>query len=346
MSRVLVSLVLLFLVLLPLQTFTTSYAQQTDDAAFQVELQKGKDLIRRRQYDEALKSLRRANELREKKCAVCYSWMTEAYLSLEAYKNVIASADKVADFAKGDIPLLLRAYNNKGLALQAQADKQDQQKLQAAEDVFRLALALPNAPAILHYNLGVTLLQENRDPEGIAELKRYVYLQPKGQYFELAHKMIDNPRRARENFAPDFAFTTSEGEYVSLEDLRGKVVVLDFWATWCPPCVASVSEIRNLHQRYVTDRFALIGISADDDEKAWRDFTAAKKMLWPQYRDEDRKIQRAFRIRAYPTYIIIDHEGILRYQSVGVSYARSANLENAIRQQLKLAAQSAQAQAR
>jgi alkyl hydroperoxide reductase subunit AhpC len=107
-----------------------------------------------------------------------------------------------------------------------------------------------------------------------------------------------------------------------------------------------VSEIRNLHQRYVTDRFALIGISADDDEEAWRDFTAAKKMLWPQYRDEDRKIQRAFRIRAYPTYIIIDHEGILRYQSVGVSYARSANLENAIRQQLKLAAQSAQAQAR
>ncbi|HEY2962062.1 MAG TPA: redoxin family protein [Pyrinomonadaceae bacterium] len=340
MSRVLASLVLLLLVLLPLQNFTTSHAQQIDDAAFQEELEKGKDLFRRRQYDEALRSFKRANEMRDKKCAVCYGWMAETYLSLEAYKNVIDSADKLVDLAKGDTQLLLKAYNNKGLALQAQAEKKDPNKLQAAETVFRLALALPNAPAILHYNLGVTLLQENRDPEGVAELKQYAQLQPKGQYVEFARKMIDNPRRARENYAPDFAFTSSEGEYVSLEDLRGKVVVLDFWATWCGPCVESVPEIRNLHRRYLTDRFVLIGISADHDEQAWRDFTASKKMLWPQYRDQDRKIQRAFGIHAYPTYIVIDHEGILRYQSIGLSYARSASLEDAVRKQLKLAAKS------
>jgi peroxiredoxin len=343
MSRVLASLVLLVLVLLPLQNFTKSHAQQTDDAAFQEELDKGKDLFRRRQYDEALKSFRRANEMREKQCAVCYGWMTETYMALEAYKNVIDSADKAAALAKGDTQLLLKAYNNKGLALQAQAEKKDQNKLQAAEAVFRLAVALPNAPAIIHYNLGVTLLQQNRDPEGVAELKQYVQLQPRGQYIELARKMIDNPRRARENYAPDFAFTSSEGEYVSLEDLRGKVVVLDFWATWCPPCVESVGEIRNLHRRYLSDRFVLLGISADSDEQAWRDFTASKKMLWPQYRDQDRKIQRAFGIHAYPTYIIIDHEGIVRYQSIGLSYARSASLEDAVRKQLKLATKSVEA---
>ena len=57
--------------------------------------------------------------------------------------------------------------------MQAQADKKDQEKLQATEAVFRLGLAQPNAPAILRYNLGVTLLQENLDPDGLAELKQY-----------------------------------------------------------------------------------------------------------------------------------------------------------------------------
>src|SRR4051794_35993166 len=160
-------------------------AQQTDDKAFQQELEKGKDLFRLRKYAEAIRSFKRANDLRDKKCAVCYGWLAETYLSLEAYKNVISSADKAVALAPTDAQLLVKAYNNKGLALQAQADKKDQEKLQAAEAVFRLGLAQPNAPAILRYNLGVTLLQENRDPDGTAELKQYVQSDPKGSYVAL-----------------------------------------------------------------------------------------------------------------------------------------------------------------
>src|SRR5262245_24622761 len=113
MSRVLASLVLLLLVLWPLQNFSPSHAQQlapqATDAAFQEELDKGKDLFRRRQYDDAVKSFRRANEMHEKKCAACYAWMTEAFLALEAYRSVITAADKVAEFAKGDPQLLVKA---------------------------------------------------------------------------------------------------------------------------------------------------------------------------------------------------------------------------------------------
>jgi thioredoxin-like negative regulator of GroEL len=255
-------------------------AQQTGDAAFEQALEKGKELFRQRKYDEALQAFRRANDLRDKKCAVCYGWLAETYFSLEAYKNVISSADKAVALAPTDTQLLVKAYNNKGLALQALADKKNQEKLQEAEAVFRLGLAQPNAPAILRYNLGVTLLQENRDAEGVVELKRYVQLEPKGSYITLATKMIDNPRRARENFAPDFAFTSLDGDYVSLEDLRGKVIVLDFWATWCGPCTASVPDLRNLHKKYVGNQsFVMIGISADFDDQAWRDFTSQNKML-------------------------------------------------------------------
>ena len=311
---------------------------QDGSTTYEEELESAKNLLRRYRYDEALKGFKRANEMREKKSAECFAFMCDAYLGLEAYKNVVDSADKTIALAGGDTNLLVKAYNNKGLALQAQANRKDQKKLEAAEAVFREALKLKNAPAIIRYNLGVVLMQLNRDEEGVAEMKQYMKLHPKGGYFETARKLAENPRRARENYAPDFSFTSSEGEYITLDDLKGKVVMLDFWGTWCPPCVASVPELRNLYKRYSKEpSFVLIGISSDYDEAAWREFTNKNKMIWPQYRDRDRRIAEAFNIRAFPTYIIIDHEGIVRFQSSGYG---SANLDAAIRKQMKAAAQS------
>lgn len=316
-----------------------------DENAFDSELSKGRALLRRRQFDEALKSFKRANEMREKKCAECLNLMAEAYLGLEAFKNVVETSDKVIQLAGDDKQLLFKGYNNKGLALQTWADRKDQKRLQAAEAVFRQGLAIEGAPAVFHFNLGFVLLQLNRDAEGIAELQQYIKLQPKGADIEAAEKLVANPRRARENYAPDFSFSSLDGEHVALEDLRGKVVMLDFWGTWCPPCVESVPELRNLHKKYSKDpSFVLIGISSDSHDEVWREFTAKNKMVWPQYRDRDRRIQRAFRVTAFPTYIIIDHEGIVQHRSVGLSWSRAASLDEAIRKQMKIVAKNAEAQ--
>ena len=314
------------------------------DPAFEDELEQGKLLFRQRKYDDALKSFKRANEMRDKKCAECYGWMSETYLMLEAYKNVIDAADKVFETAGGDNQLMLKAYNNKGLALQASADKKDQKKLAAAEAVFRQGIAIPGASPVLRYNLGVVLMQLNRDDEGVVVMKEYLKLQPRGGFSEMARKLVENPRRARENFAPDFAFTSLQGEYITLDDLKGKVVLLDFWGTWCPPCVESVPELRNLQKRYAKEpSFMLIGISSDSDDATWREFTEKNRMVWPQYRDKDRKILQAFNIRAFPTYIIIDHEGIVRYQSVGFSWMRAGSLDDTVKKYLKVVARSQEA---
>lgn len=314
------------------------------DLDYDEEFMKGRELYRRGKFEEALKSFKRANELRDKKSAECFGWMSETYMALEAYKNAIECADKVIELAHDDRQLLLKAYNNKGLALQQSAERKDQKKLQAAEAVFKQGLALEGAPAILRYNLGVTLLQMNRDEEGVAELKVYVKDQPNGAYLEPARQMIKDPRRARESFAPDFSFTSSEGEHIALEDLRGKVVLLDFWGTWCPPCVESVPDLRDLYKRYAKNgNFTILGISSDDEEEEWREFTVKNKMVWPQYRDKDHRLLRAFGIRAFPTYILIDHEGIVRFSSVGVSWKSAASLSDAISKQLKIVAKTTEA---
>ena len=315
---------------------------QDQEPTYQEELESAKDMLRRYRYEEALKGFKRANEMRDKKSAECFAGMTEAYFGLEAYKNVIDSADKAIALAGGDTKLLVKAYNNKGLALQASADKKDQKKLQAAESAFREALKLQNAPPILRYNLGVVLMQQNRDEEGVAEIKQYIKLQPKGTYAETARKLAENPRRTRENYAPDFSFTSTQGEYITLDDLKGKVVVLDFWGTWCPPCVASVPELRNLHKRFSRESaFVMIGVSSDRDENAWRNFMDKNRMIWPQFRDKEGRVMEAFNIRAFPTYVVIDHEGIVRFQRAG--WQAPGVLDDVIKRHIRLATQSAEA---
>jgi peroxiredoxin/Tfp pilus assembly protein PilF len=314
-----------------------AWAQQ-DEFAYNGEMDKGRDFMRRRQYEEALKSFKRANEMRDKKSPDCFLAMANAYQGLEAYKNVAESCDKVIELAPNDIGLQLQAYNLKGVAFQSQAESRDQKKLKDAEATFRQGLAVDaNLMPVLHFNLGYTLMQQGRDQEGIAELKRYLELQPKGTDAAQAQKLIGNPRRARETFAPEFSVTTSDGEYLSLEDMRGKVILLDFWGTWCPPCVASVPSLRGLYKRFEKEpSFVMIGISSDREAEPWRTFIAKNQMVWPQFWDRDHRVQRAFEIRAFPTYILIDHEGIVRFRTTGSGWEHNANLEDAIRKQVKL----------
>jgi thiol-disulfide isomerase/thioredoxin len=310
-------------------------SQDTDAA--EAELTKGRTFLRRSQFEEALKSFKRANDMREKKCAECLSLMADAYYGLEEYKKVVETADKAIALAGDNKQLVTKVYINKGLALQAAAEKKDQKKLQGAEAAFRQAMAFENAPPVTHYNLGVVLLQMNRDPEGIAEIQQYLKAQPNGFFAESAKKMAGNPRRARENYAPDFSFTSLSGEQVSLDGLQGKVVLLDFWGTWCGPCVESVPELKQLHKKYANEpAFVLIGISSDRDDEVWREFTVKNKMAWPQYRDKDGKIMRAFRVGSFPTYVILDHEGIIRHRSVGMTWSRASSLDSEIKKQIKM----------
>ena len=316
-------------------------AQQNDVSA-EDEVEKGRDQLRRHQYEEALKSFKRANEMRGKKSLECFFLMAQAYQGLKAYKNAVESCDRVIELAGNDTQLRVDAYNLKGLALQSQSEGKDQKTLQEAEAAFRQGLALNPGLAILHYNLGLVLMQQHRDPEGVVELKKYLDLRPSEANAEEARKLIENPRRAREAYAPDFSITTADGQYIALDDMRGKIVLLDFWGTWCPPCVESVPSLRSLHKKYEKEpSFVMISISVNDEEDRWRAFTARNQMLWPQYLDSEHKISRAFGVHMFPTYIVIDHEGIVRFRSSGSSWERTADLEDAIHKRVKLLAKTA-----
>jgi thiol-disulfide isomerase/thioredoxin len=308
-------------------------ARQDPEQAYQEQIEKAKTLLEGGRYEEAIKSFKQANKLKKDSSAECYWGLARAYLKLGAHKNVIESCDRMLQSAADDY-LRALAHNHKGVALVARAEG-DLDKLKEAEREFRAALELSTNLTISHYNLGTTLLKQKRDAEGVEQLKLYLQLVGEGSTAEEARRLIEVPRRARENFAPPFSTISMQGEYISLEELRGKVVLLDFWATWCPPCRESIPAVKRLHKKLAKGPFVVISISSDRDEDKWRAFVAKEKMEWPHLLDRNGRINGLFNVRAIPTYFVIDAEGIVRRQVIGWDSSKAGILEGEIKKGLK-----------
>jgi thiol-disulfide isomerase/thioredoxin len=131
------------------------------------------------------------------------------------------------------------------------AGKPTDKKLKEAEGELRQALTLDPANALTHLDLGMILLRQERDAEGIPELNTFL-ASPGATPDAVAETrlVIANPIRARMPFAPKFSFATHDNQSISNASLRGKVVLLDFWGIWCPPCREYVPILRDLNKKY------------------------------------------------------------------------------------------------
>lgn len=113
--------------------------------------------------------------------------------------------------------------------------------------------------------------------------------------------------------APAVAIMTLDGKSYELSSLNGKVVVLDFWATWCGPCVADMPRIKALHDKFgAHEQFALIGISLDWDKKSLEKFVNKYKIQWPQVFDNDNKdakLADKFGVVGIPSLFLINSDG-------------------------------------
>lgn len=133
------------------------------------------------------------------------------------------------------------------------------------------------------------------------------------------------------DMAPPFELTDVNGDLVSVGNIDSKVIILDFWASWCKPCLKSVkTTLKPLYDSYDRTDLEIIGISNDRKEAPWRAAVEKWELDWKNVWDEDRSLVRNYQVPAIPTYFIVDGTGKLLAANV-----YSSQLKTEVKKALK-----------
>ncbi len=150
--------------------------------------------------------------------------------------------------------------------------------------------------------------------------KDFVFIPPEGA--QLVSQFGSGARPAEPQFngkpAPEFTLRSIDGAEVKLADYKGKVLIVDFWATWCGPCKVEIPTFIALQTQYASKGFSMIGISVDEQSETAKTFAADNKMNYPILMADTTVKSNYGNISVIPTTFIIDKKGIIRETHVGV----------------------------
>jgi len=113
---------------------------------------------------------------------------------------------------------------------------------------------------------------------------------------------------------PDFSETDVDDKPLALTDHKGKVVLIDFWATWCPPCRAEIPNVVATYKKYHAEGFDIIGVSLDQDREKLLGYTSQNEMTWPQFFDGQgwgKKPADKYGIESIPATYLLDGNGVI-----------------------------------
>jgi len=278
--------------------------------ASQQALNNGNLLLRQGRIDDAVNEFRRAAKLQDEKCAECFQRIGQVYLQQGRLKDAAVALRQAADLKP---PNEAEMYNILGVVLYLQNEKQS---FEDAVVALQKAIELSKGNVVkAYYNLGFALIKSGKEQEGIEVLKKFVELDPGATEVSQARAVIANLKMVDAKVAPSFSVKSHVGEELSLEKFRGKIVLLDFWASWCLPCRIDMPEVKKIWKQYGGDRFAIIGINLDSSRPPFEAYMKEEGITWLQYYDGlgwGNKISRLYGVYSIPQTVLIDQEGVIR----------------------------------
>ena len=135
--------------------------------------------------------------------------------------------------------------------------------------------------------------------------------------------------------APTFTLPSRAGDNVSLESLKGKVVMLNFWASWCGPCRTVMPLLEQMHKRYSSLGFTLVGVNVEANTADAERWLKDTPVSFPVLFDRDSKVSKAYDVSAMPSTVFIDRKGNIRYLHKGYKAGDESEYLNQIRALLK-----------
>ena len=131
--------------------------------------------------------------------------------------------------------------------------------------------------------------------------------------------------------APDFTLPTLEGPNLRLGEQQGKVVLVNFWASWCGPCRQEMPALEELHRRYSRLGFTVLGVNVEQDPDNARGYLDDLPVSFPVLLDSQNEVTRTYQVSAMPSTVIVDRDGRVRYIHEGYSPGDEALYQDVVR---------------
>jgi thiol-disulfide isomerase/thioredoxin len=308
---------LLFLLCLPIL-----HAQPAPDyksnPKFQSAIAEAKQLVKQRQIAFAIDAYKKANKIAQRRDAALLTDLFALELRVGSFKDAAATASEL-EAASSTPTEKSRAAANRGYALYLQAgDKNKSDLLNASDAALKSALADDPKNATALYLDGKVLARLGQMDAAGAQFKSCLScITPRDPSYLRTQHFAENPSLSLAKMAPAFTVTALDGTKFNLDAMGGRVVLIDFWATWCGPCNEELPHLKKIAKEFAGQPLVIISVSWDSDEAKWKQFIDKNEMTWVQYRDADHYLSKQFGVEAIPHYFTIDSDGVLTSEMLG-----------------------------
>jgi thiol-disulfide isomerase/thioredoxin len=302
----------------------SAFAQDTQNGPSNEKAQKtykqAMDDLHARKPEWALEGFKKADKQDGGHCVPCQKQMIRLGVEYGDWKTAELAAEEAVAAAKTDKEQALAHFQYASvLSTEGTQRHKDEYFSRAHDELTKAVSAYPNFPDAYLLE-GKVLANLHQDDAAKASFEQFVKLHPGDSADrQRALRFIERPELARARMAPPFSVTTLDGKVISMDDLQGKVVLMDFWATWCEPCREAMPHIRNVAKKFSGEPLVILSVSLDSDEQKWKDFVIKNEMTWPQYNDGGfaGSIAKKFSVTAIPHTFTIDAEGVLQDEHIG-----------------------------